>query len=232
MPGTIVCSLRQQRCSLSQPAGASARPCTNITNIPQETPMTLHALPLYALPGTRPGWAGRYAAGLALALVLGAHPAGMALADASKPADGFSAGLEVRKLANVAEIGLPVYPGAVPRKDADDEGGASLGLWGGIFGIRLQVVKLQSADGADVVAAWYRHALSGMGRLVDCSAGAPPPAPATQTPQKLLGCGSDRPPPGSALFKVGLPNHVRIVNIEPMGSGSRLQLVRLQVRGD
>ena len=192
--------------------------------------MTPQPISLDPLRSKAPNWASRSVAGLTLVLAVGLGGPSMA-ADTGRD-DGFSAGVEVRKLANVAEIGLPVYPGAVRWKDAEEDGGASLGLWGGAFGIRLQVLKLQSTDGADVVAAWYRHALSGMGTVVDCGAGAPAVAPATQTPQKLLGCGSDRPHPPGALFKVGRPDLVRMVSIEPMGSGSRLQLVRLQMRGD
>lgn len=154
-------------------------------------------------------------------------------------ADGFSAGVEVRRIDTAADIGLPAYPGATPwREPGDDGAGASLGLWGGAFGIRLRVLKLHSADGVDAVARYYRDALVRQGRLLDCSAGdatptLPPPRPdAAAARDSVLTCGNDRAQAGSFLFKSGVPGDVRMVSIVAAATGTRVQLVRLQLRGD
>ncbi len=154
-------------------------------------------------------------------------------ADVAVKSEGFGAGLEVRPLADMAELGLPAYPGAHPlREGKDDEGegaGAHLSLWGGAFGLRLRAAKLYAPASVDAVARFYRDALARHGQLVDCSlvaGGAPEPE------LKLLRCGSDAPKPGAQLYKAGGPGQVRIVAIEPLAGGAKVQVVHLQVRGD
>ena len=74
-------------------------------------------------------------------------------------------------------------------------------------------------------------AMQRQGPLVDCSRDAPEPA-ASAADGKLMRCGSDRAKAGATLFKLALPGGVRMVAIEPAPGGSRIQLVRLLVRGD
>lgn len=166
---------------------------------------------------------------LALTLTLGT---GAALA----ADEGFSAGLSVQPRASAGELGLPLYPGAVPERDRDgDSEGATISLWGGPFGMDLRVLKLKSSDGVDAVSRYYRDALARQGRVVDCSRdAAPEPVSAeAEGDGKLMRCGKDRAKPGGFLYKLALPGGVRMVAIEPAadGSGSRIQLVRLLLRG-
>lgn len=152
--------------------------------------------------------------------------------------EGFSAGLSVQPRASAADIGLPLYPGAVrerERRDGVEDGdsdSASISLWGGPFGMDLHVMKLRSGDSVEVVSRFYRDAMQRQGRLVDCSRDAPPEPAATASDGKLMRCGSDRAKPGAFLFKLALPGGVRMVAIEPAPGGSRIQLVRLMLRGD
>jgi hypothetical protein len=169
------------------------------------------------------------AAGLLLAIAVPA--------DAGEPAPspgGFSAGLSVQPNVSAADIGLPLYPGATLWRERNDDGpGASINLWGGVFGLQLHVLKLRSADSVDTVAAYYRDAMAQQGRVVDCGPGAAPePAAPASGDAKLLRCGKDRAKPGSQLYKVGLPGGVRMVAIEPYEGGSKVQLLRLMLRGD
>lgn len=162
--------------------------------------------------------------------------AALLLAPAVQAADkseGFSAGLSVHPRASPGDIGLPAYPGAVPARDGDnDEEGASIQLWGGAFGMQLHVLKLRSADSAEAVGRFYREAMARQGRLVDCSAGAPPePAEPGASQGELLRCGKDRGKPGGHLYKIGLPGGVRMVVIEPEARGTKIQLLRLMLRG-
>jgi len=153
-----------------------------------------------------------------------------ATARAGEPDAGFSAGVSARSVASAADIGLPVYPGATPSPDrGEDSPGADLHLWGGAFGIRLQVLKLRTSDKVDAVARYYREAMTRQGSLVDCGAD---PVVEPVGGGKLLRCGSDRPPAGGRLYKLGFPGGVRIVAIEPYEGGSRIQMVRLLVRGE
>ncbi len=166
---------------------------------------------------------------LALALLLGGG--------AARAADeGFSAGLSVQPRTSAAELGLPIYPGAVPERERDGDSGegASISLWGGSFGMDLRALKLRSGDSVEAVARFYREAMARQGRVVDCSRDTttePPPAEADGD-GKLMRCGKDRAKPGGFVYKLALPGGVRMVAVEPVaGGGARIQLVRLLLRG-
>jgi hypothetical protein len=64
--------------------------------------------------------------------------------DGKKSGD-VNAGITVSGQATAKEVGLPVYPGAKPHKDKDNDSAANLGLWG-------RVVRLQDGAAQDGVA--------------------------------------------------------------------------------
>ena len=73
----------------------------------------------------------RCLAGLALVLA-----ASSALAGDSKE---FSMGIQGNARTEAADVGLPVYAGAVPYKEGtDDKAGVSLGAWAGGFGLQIR----------------------------------------------------------------------------------------------
>jgi hypothetical protein len=170
---------------------------------------------------------------LGLAAALGAHAGDKPKAAAS---EGFSAGLTIREIASPDQMGLPAYPGARTYTESkDDKPGVTLGAWGGAFGLHVHALKLQSADKPEAVARWYLAQLQGLGPVLDCSQGPaadPPPLPDKQADKKLLRCGDDRPKPGGALYKVGSRADSRVVAVSPAEGGSRIALVRVQVKGD
>jgi hypothetical protein len=131
--------------------------------------------------------------------------------------------------ASAKDIGLPIYPGSKPHKDKDDDsGGANLGLWGGGAGFKLAVLKMESNDSAEEVAAFYRKALSKYGNVLDCSN----PPKATETVEKGdtskgLTCGDDKPERGGLLDKAGTGDKQHIVGIQPNGTGTVYQLVNV-----
>lgn len=159
---------------------------------------------------------------------------GTSAALAADKSEGFSAGLNVQPRATLSDIGLPGYPGATPDKDdRDDSEGATIQLWGGLFGMQLHVIKLRSNDAPEAVARFYREAMARQGPVVDCGTGAPPEPPAPAASQsKLLRCDKDRAKTGGYLYKLGLPGGVRMVSVEPAGRGSRIQMVRLMIKGE
>jgi hypothetical protein len=150
-----------------------------------------------------------------------------AAAGASTPA--WSAGLEVRKEASAADIGLPLYPGARLQRDGDEDGaGVNLGLWGGAFGLRLSVLNLASADAPATVARFYRDALTARGTVLDCSEGGSPRRDA----RSGLRCDEgEKAKPGARVYKLGLPKDFQTVVVEPARGGSQITLVRMQARG-
>ena len=75
--------------------------------------------------------------------------------------DKDGAGVVVSASASAKDIGLPIYPGSKPHKDKDnDSEAANLGLWGGGSGFKLAVIKMESSDPQEKVAAFYKKALS------------------------------------------------------------------------
>jgi hypothetical protein len=176
----------------------------------------------HALPGVLAGL---------LVIVAGAF-AGVAHAqdDSAKKTNGTSAGVIVSKEATTKEVGLPLYPGAKPRKDGtDDSTAAQLGLWGGAFGFKLVVLKLESGDAPKKVAAFYRKALAKYGPVLDCSN--PPATPAGKDHAATLTCGDDKPDPGGQLFKAGSKEKQHLVSVKPSGSGASFALLYIEARG-
>jgi hypothetical protein len=171
----------------------------------------------------------------AIGYSLAVFVAGALLCSASAVAqDKEGAGVVVSGKASAKDIGLPIYPGSKPHKDKDDDsGGANLGLWGGGAGFKLAVLKMESNDSAEKVAAFYRKALSKYGDVLDCSN--PPKAKETVEKgdtSKGLTCGDDKPEEGGLLYKAGTKDKQHIVGIQPNGTGTVYQLVNVGAWGN
>jgi hypothetical protein len=146
------------------------------------------------------------------------------------------AGLELRKSAQPADLGMPAYPKAVQRGDSQDDSPAvTLGAWAGAFGFHLAVAKFASDDGAPEILAFYRKALAAHGTVLECAgteggrptAGAA--APASRKAGETPSCERDRPgKAGAVVLRVGSDRDFRLVHVEPAGQGSAFHLVRVR----
>ena len=145
-----------------------------------------------------------------------------------------SAGLIVSGNASAKEVGLPIYPGAKPHREKDDDSSAAqIGLWGSSFGFKLAVMKMESGDAPDRIAEFYRKALAKYGKVLNCSQASPDSSAKDKSrSSNTLDCGDDKPDPGGMLFKAGTKEKQHIVGIKPNGQGSLFQLVYLEARGD
>jgi hypothetical protein len=148
--------------------------------------------------------------------------------------DGSEAGLMISAQATAKEAGLPLYPGAKPAKeDGDGSAAAKLGLWGSSFGFKLVVLKMESSDPPEKVAAFYQKALAKYGKVLDCTnnpAGADDKSKKSRSQE--LTCQDDRPDTGGMMFKAGTKEKQHIVGVKPNGTGSSFQLVYLEARSD
>ncbi|HYX70205.1 MAG TPA: hypothetical protein VE825_13795 [Terriglobales bacterium] len=164
---------------------------------------------------------------LALVLVLAA-----ALPLAAQQNKGsHSAGITASDEVSAQDLGLPLYPGSHRYKDSSDDSSAvQLGLWGKDSGFKLVVLKLESDDSADKVAAFYRKALAKYGKVLDCG---DPKAPRTAEGKssKGLTCDADEPKPGEQVFKSGSKEKQHLVGIQSSGGHTLFQLVYLEQRG-
>jgi hypothetical protein len=155
---------------------------------------------------------------------------------ANRPAqaqDKDGAGFVISAQATAKEVGLPLYPGAKPHKDEKNESPATqLGLWGASFGFKLVVLKMESNDSPDKIAAFYKKALAKYGTVLNCT----DPSKASSdkdknSSPKQLDCGDDKPDAGGMLFKAGTKEKQHIVGIDPKGQVTVFQLLYIEARG-
>ncbi len=135
--------------------------------------------------------------------------------------------LRVSTDVEMKELGLPAYPGSHRHVKPDKDDSSSANVWAGLgwFGFKVVVVELDSADAPAKVAAFYRPLLGKFGPVVDCSTSAP------EAKDSLADCKDNRPKPGDILLKAGDKHAVHIVGVERQGTGSKIALVFLELRG-
>ena len=140
------------------------------------------------------------------------------------------AGIYFNAEASSKDVGLPIYPGARPHKDKDDDKpSAKFGLWGSSFAFKLAVVKLESNDSPQKVAAFYKKALAKYGAVLDCAAASSESSDKDENKSsKQLSCEDDKPDPGHMTFKSGTKEKQHLVGIQPNGNGSLFQLVYVE----
>jgi hypothetical protein len=167
-------------------------------------------------------------------LVYGMLGASCLLAQARPDKDSASgsqgAGIYFNAEASAKDVGLPIYPGARPHKEKDeDKPSAKFGLWGGTFAFKLAVVKLESGDSPQKVAAFYKKALAKYGTVLDCGAAS---AQSTEKDESKssnqLTCEDDKPSLSEMTFKAGTKEKQHVVGIQPNGGGSVFQLVYVE----
>jgi hypothetical protein len=148
--------------------------------------------------------------------------------------DQSGAGVMVSKQATAKDVGLPVYPGAKAHKDEkDDSPTVQLGMWGGTFGFKLAVMKMESSDAPEKIAEFYRKALAKYGTVLNCSNASPKTSAKNKTgASNQIECEDDKPEKGGQVFKAGTKEKQHIVGIQPNGRGSVFQLVYVEARGD
>lgn len=137
----------------------------------------------------------------------------------------------------VADIGLPVYPGAtVVKKDGKDGGAADVNMSFGSFHLRVKAVSYHSADAQDKILAFYKKSLGRYGDVIECHNHQPVGTP-TKTSEGLTcadtknskvetGDGSD----GAEIqLKAGSKQHQHIVAIQQKPDGTKFGLIALDL---
>ena len=180
-------------------------------------------------------WLGRAIPGILMGLMLlaAAMPAAAQDkkdSDANK-SDSDSIGFIASKNASAKEVGLPMYPGSRRHKDdSDDNSSLQLGAWGGSFGFKIAVVKMESDDAPDKIAKFYRKALSKYGKVLNCSDTAEA-AVQKDKPSNGLDCDSDHAEKGEIVLKSGTKEMQHIASVKANGSGSVYDLVFVEAKG-
>jgi hypothetical protein len=119
----------------------------------------------------------RNAAALAVGLVLAAGMAGCRVSvdkgvngeDKKVQVDTPFGGVHVNTdQTTAADLGLPVYPGAVEVKGDGDHKSADVHLGFGEWEMRVRAVSYQTPDSEDKVTAFYKKALARYGDVITC----------------------------------------------------------------
>ncbi len=142
---------------------------------------------------------------------------------------GFSLGLEGHGRTQPADVGLPVFAGAVAFKESRDEKAAiTLGAWAGQFGLQVHAMKFRSDAAGDRVAAFYARELGRYGEVLDCR----DPAARVKPPKDSdkLSCDGGAPTAGNFEYRVGTAKSFRVVSVRKDGEGSRFDMAKVDVR--
>lgn len=143
-------------------------------------------------------------------------------------------GIHVSKGADVADVGLAVYPGARLKQDGSDGKDKSANVNISSFGFGLKVVALeyQSDDAPDKLVAYYKDQLKKYGRVLECHTShlnVNPDIKGSDHGSHELTCeGSSG---NNIELKVGTKENQHIVAVEPDGKGSSFSLVYVRTHG-
>jgi hypothetical protein len=144
--------------------------------------------------------------------------------------------MHVGKDADAAKQGLPLYPGARPKQEKDNDP-LNFGILTESFGVKLMVAKYESDDSPAKIIDFYRDKLKKFGKVLECH---------TQKhggdvevndsdkdtkDSKELKCEENSGP--VTELKVGTEDNQHVVAIEPRDTskGSTFALVYLHTRG-
>lgn len=146
--------------------------------------------------------------------------------------------MHVGKDADAAKQGLPLYPGARPKQEKDNDP-LNFGILTESFGMKLMVAKYESDDAPAKIIDYYRGQLKKFGKVLECHSqkhGGNVEAhniteDSKDSKDKKLKCDEDSGP--VVELKVGTEDNQHVVAIEPgdAGKGSTFALVYLYTRG-
>ncbi len=135
------------------------------------------------------------------------------------------AGVVVGKDVKAKDIGLKIYPGSTPVKETQNDSSANFSAWLGGSGFQLTVLKLETKDAPDKVAAFYRKELGRYGKVLDCSNAKKPAKAKSDEDSNELTCDDNEPAPNAYVYKAGTKEKQHVVSVEPSGSGTKYDLV-------
>lgn len=143
-------------------------------------------------------------------------------------------GLHVSKGANVADVGLAVYPGARLKQEDSNGSDKSANVNISSFGFELKVVALEyeSNDAPAKLIAYYKDELKKYGKVLECHTShfeVNPDMKSSDHGSHELTCeGSSG---DNVELKVGTKANQHIVAVKPDGNGSSFSLVYVRTHG-
>ncbi len=126
---------------------------------------------------------------------------------------------------DVADTGLPVYPGATRLEDGDEPGSADVKIGAFGFGLTVAAARFESGDSEQAIVDFYTQDMKRYGTVTECRGDVDfrsrtgPPA-----------CKQERFAREVQLV-AGTRDDQHIVAVKPRGGGSEIALVHVQTRG-
>jgi hypothetical protein len=142
-------------------------------------------------------------------------------------------GIHVSKDADVADVGLAVYPGAQLKKEDSDGGdkSANVNISGFGFGLKVVALEYRSDDSPARLVAFYKDQLKKYGNVLECRTSSHLDLnikPKSNGSHELT---CDSTSGNNVELKVGTRENQHIVAIEPDGKGSSFSLVYVRTHG-
>jgi hypothetical protein len=143
-------------------------------------------------------------------------------------------GIHVSKDADIADVGLPIYPGARPKqKDSDEDNkSANVNISGFGYGLRVVALEYESDDSPAKLVDFYKDQLKKYGNVLVCHTthmDVNADIKNSDEGHHDLTCqGSSGV---NVELKVGTKENQHIVAVEPEGKGSTFSLVYVRTHG-
>ena len=134
--------------------------------------------------------------------------------------------LSVKTDVDNPDTGLPIYPGARPRRDKKEPESADVQLDSAWFDLRVMAAQYEGDASPEAVIEFYKRALAAYGPVTECRGDIDfKGRPGTQRPVCKEGSRSRQ-----VQLVVGTEEQHRIVSVKPRGSGSEFSVVRIRTR--
>jgi hypothetical protein len=142
--------------------------------------------------------------------------------------------IHVSKQADLADVGLAVYPGARPKERySGDDKSANVNISGFGYGIKVVALEFESADSSAKILSFYRDQLKRYGKVLECHTSNFDLDLRMNT--ATVGASGDltcEGPSGRHIeLKAGTKDDQHIVAVDPDGSGSNFSLVYVRTHG-
>ena len=145
-------------------------------------------------------------------------------------------GVHVSKQADVADVGLAVYPGAtLKEKDSDgSDKSANVNISGFGYGLKVVALEYESDDAPAKVLSFYRDQLKRYGNVLECHTSrgnwnVNMGSHGSENDSNELTCEGSG---GNDIeLKVGKKDDQHIVAVQPEGKGSSFSLVYVRTHG-
>jgi hypothetical protein len=145
-------------------------------------------------------------------------------------------GIHVSQDAKLADVGLPVYPGAhlKPKDSNGDDKSANVNISGFGYGIKVVALEYESDDSPAKIVSFYRDPMKKYGMILECHTSVHLDVSTNLNDDSdknshVLTCTEKS---GDNIeLKVGTKENQHIVAVEPEGKGSSFSLVYVRTHG-